>query len=55
MSTSEPTHDPTAPLWRAAQVFRLLSYLYAAGFQIAGIDELERPAIGWVLFAVLSA
>lgn len=56
MSTTAATpHDPTAPLWRAAQVFRLLSYLYAAGFQIAGVDDLERPALGWVLFGVLSA
>jgi signal transduction histidine kinase len=45
--------DPAAPLWRAAQVFRLLSCLYALGFQIAINDELERPAIGWALFAVL--
>lgn len=45
--------DPATPLWRAAQVFRLLSCLYALGFQIAISDELERPAIGWGLFAVL--
>jgi len=31
----------------------LLSCLYALGFQIAINDELERPAIGWALFAVL--
>ncbi len=55
MSTqSLPTHDPTASLWRAAQVFRLLSYLYAAGFEIASVDELERPLLGWLLFGVLS-
>jgi signal transduction histidine kinase len=45
--------DPATPLWRAAQVFRLLSCLYALGFQIAVNDDLERPAIGWLLFAVL--
>jgi len=45
--------DPATPLWRAAQVFRLLSCLYALGFQIAVNDDLERPAIGWALFAVL--
>lgn len=45
--------DPATPLWRAAQVFRLLSCLYALGFQIAINDDLERPAIGWALFAVL--
>jgi signal transduction histidine kinase len=48
-----PTPDPTTPLWRAAQVFRLLSCLYALGFQIAVNDDLDRPAIGWALFAVL--
>ena len=50
-----PEPDPATPLWRAAQVFRLLSCLYALGFQIAVNDELDRPAIGWALFAVLIA
>ena len=50
-----PSPDPTTPLWRAAQVFRLLSCVYALVFQIAINDELERPAIGWALFAVLIA
>jgi signal transduction histidine kinase len=45
--------DPTAPLWRAAQVFRLLSCIYALGFQIAINSDLRRPALGWLLFAVL--
>jgi signal transduction histidine kinase len=45
--------DPATPLWRAAQVFRLLSCLYALGFQIAVNDDLEHPVIGWALFAVL--
>jgi signal transduction histidine kinase len=48
-----PKPDPATPLWRAAQVFRLLSCLYALGFQIAINDSLERHAIGWALFAVL--
>jgi signal transduction histidine kinase len=50
-----PTPDPATPLWRAAQIFRLLSCLYALGFQIAVNAELDRPAIGWALFAVLIA
>ncbi|OCB33275.1 ATP-binding protein [Mycobacterium malmoense] len=45
--------DPTTPLWRAAQVFRLLSCVYATGFQIAINPDLRRPVLGWVLFAVL--
>jgi signal transduction histidine kinase len=48
------THDPTAPLWRAAQVFRLLSFVYAAGFQIASVDDLARPTLAWVLFGLLT-
>jgi signal transduction histidine kinase len=51
MATRSP--DPTAPLWRAAQVFRLLSCVYAAGFQISVNSDLRRPVLGWVLFAVL--
>jgi signal transduction histidine kinase len=49
---ASPT-DPATPLWRAAQVFRLLSCIYALGFQIAINEDLDRPAIGWALFAVL--
>jgi signal transduction histidine kinase len=45
--------DPATPLWRAAQVFRLLSCIYALGFQIAINPDLERPAIGWLLFNAL--
>jgi signal transduction histidine kinase len=47
--------DPATPLWRAAQVFRLLSCIYALGFQIAVNPGLEHPALGWLLFGVLIA
>ena len=50
---SPPEPDPATPLWRAAQVFRLLSCLYAMGFQIAVNPELDRPVVGWLLFAAL--
>ncbi|MCV7194608.1 MacS family sensor histidine kinase [Mycolicibacterium brumae] len=46
--------DPAAPLWRAAQVFRLLGYLYALGFQIAVNGDLERPLLAWSMFAGLT-
>ncbi|ULE32621.1 MacS family sensor histidine kinase [Mycobacterium sp. IDR2000157661] len=49
----DSTPDPATPLWRAAQVFRLLSTLYALGFQFAVNDNLERPGLAWLLFAVL--
>ncbi|WP_197415643.1 DUF5931 domain-containing protein [Mycobacterium sp. IS-1590] len=45
--------DPATPLWRAAQVFRLLSCLYALGFQVSVNPDLDRPAVAWALFAVL--
>lgn len=45
--------DPVTPLWRAAQVFRLLSCLYALGFQLAINDDMRRPGLAWLLFAVL--
>lgn len=51
MATDNP--DPAAPLWRAAQVFRLLSCIYALGFHIAVNSDLRRPALGWLLFTVL--
>ncbi|MDO3398481.1 DUF5931 domain-containing protein [Mycolicibacterium neoaurum] len=49
------TVDPVAPLWRAAQVFRLLSWSYALYFQVSKYHELDRPALSWVLFGVLTA
>jgi signal transduction histidine kinase len=36
-------------------VFRLLSCLYALGFQIAVNRDLDRPVLGWVLFGGLIA
>lgn len=49
------TPDPVAPLWRAAQVFRLLSCVYAFGFHVAINPDLAYPTAAWVLFAVLIA
>ncbi|MGE2719869.1 MacS family sensor histidine kinase [Mycolicibacterium celeriflavum] len=49
------TPDPATPLWRAAQVFRLLSCLYALGFQVSVNPDLDRPGLTWGLFAVLIA
>lgn len=51
MATDGP--DPIAPLWRAAQVFRLLSCGYALGFQIAINSDLRHPLVAWLLFGVL--
>lgn len=46
-------NDPATPLWRAAQVFRLLSCVYALGFQLAVNPDLEHRAAGWLLFSAL--
>ncbi|WP_024451940.1 MacS family sensor histidine kinase [Mycolicibacterium cosmeticum] len=46
--------DPAAPLWRAAQVFRLLSWVYALVFQLSKNAEFARPVLGWVLFGALT-
>ncbi|MBT0567495.1 MacS family sensor histidine kinase [Williamsia sp. CHRR-6] len=43
-----------APLWRAAQLFRLLSFLYALGYQLVVNDDLRSPTGGAVVFAALS-
>ncbi len=46
--------DPIGPLWRGAQIFRLVGFLYALGFQIAVNGDLARPTLAWALFAVLA-
>ncbi|WP_172800204.1 MULTISPECIES: DUF5931 domain-containing protein [unclassified Mycobacterium] len=51
----ESAPDPAAPLWRAAQVFRVLSCLYALGFQVSVNGDLDRPGVAWILFASLLA
>ncbi|GAB11425.1 putative two-component histidine kinase [Gordonia araii NBRC 100433] len=45
--------DASAPLWRAAQVFRALSVVYTVGFQLAVNDDLDRRRTVALLFAVL--
>lgn len=52
-SVTVPGPDPTTPLWRAAQLFRLLSCLYALGFQVAINSDLRHPGLAWALFTVL--
>ncbi len=47
--------DAAAPLWRAAQMFRALSLVYAVGFQIAVNPALERPRVAAALCAFLVA
>lgn len=49
------TPDPDAPLWRAAQVFRLVTVLYAVGSQSSTVDNYTRPTLSWMLIGVLVA
>ncbi|MFC4374035.1 MacS family sensor histidine kinase [Nocardia halotolerans] len=44
----------TAPLWRAAQVFRLVTLLYAIGQQIASVPYYQHPQLSWVLIALMA-
>ncbi|MFC4123761.1 MacS family sensor histidine kinase [Nocardia rhizosphaerae] len=44
----------TAPLWRAAQAFRLVTLLYAIGQQIASVPYYQHPRLSWVLIAVMA-
>ncbi|WP_328855955.1 DUF5931 domain-containing protein [Williamsia herbipolensis] len=46
--------DAVAPLWRAAQAYRLLTVVYALGFQIAVNGDLAHPAFGAAVFAVVA-
>lgn len=45
----------TAPLWRAAQVFRLVTMVYAVGQQFVSVSSYRHPALSWVLIGALVA
>ncbi|GGK53036.1 MacS family sensor histidine kinase [Nocardia camponoti] len=45
----------TAPLWRAAQAFRLVTLLYALGQQVASVRYYTHPGLSWALIGVLAA
>jgi signal transduction histidine kinase len=49
----EPGVVATAPLWRAAQAFRLVTVLYAAGQQFASAPHYHNRGLSWVLTGVL--
>ena len=42
---SRDDDDPVGALWRGAQIFRMLGFLYALSFNITINDELSRPAV----------
>ncbi|MGW6379018.1 MacS family sensor histidine kinase [Rhodococcus sp. NPDC055112] len=44
----------TEPLWRAAQVFRLATLVYAVGYQVASVSDYTRPTLSWVMVALMA-
>ncbi|NKY53649.1 MacS family sensor histidine kinase [Nocardia vermiculata] len=53
-SAAESGAAATAPLWRAAQVFRLVTMLYAVGQQFVSVSSYRQQALSWALIAVLA-
>ncbi|GAB3581786.1 MacS family sensor histidine kinase [Calidifontibacter terrae] len=55
MSTATLERDTsgTLPLWRAAQVFRFASLLYAGAVQWTVSPKYDRQLLSWAVFAVL--
>ncbi len=51
----QPTRDPLTPWWRAAVVLRVLTYGFAVGATAVYDAQYARPALGWVVIAVLGA
>ena len=49
----QPARDPLTPWWRAAVVLRVLTYCFAIGSTAVYDTQYARPALGWVLIAVL--
>ncbi|MEE2031799.1 MacS family sensor histidine kinase [Rhodococcus chondri] len=47
------TADPDAPLWRAAQVFRLVTIVYAVSSHLSTVDNYTHRPLAWVFIGVL--
>ncbi len=45
----------TGALWRAVDVFRAVSVVYAAAAYLTRPAELGRPAVGWLVLALMAA
>lgn len=52
-ATIAQDHSGRLPIWRAAQIFRLATVVYAVGVQITSDGHYERRALSWALIAVL--
>lgn len=51
---SDPDDAATAPLWRAAQAFRLVTLIYAVGQQFASVSNYSNQRLSWVLIALMA-
>nr|WP_245663583.1 DUF5931 domain-containing protein [Nocardia inohanensis] len=53
---TEPDSDDaaTAPLWRAAQAFRLVTLIYAIGQQFASVSHYSNQRLSWVFIALMA-
>ncbi|WP_241249328.1 DUF5931 domain-containing protein [Rhodococcus sp. X156] len=47
--------DPATPLWQGATVFRVLTFLFALGVQVAFSPGYAHPVLSWVLVGVMGA
>ncbi|WP_137875134.1 DUF5931 domain-containing protein [Rhodococcus sp. Q] len=55
MTVNDPQRSrPTEPLWRAGQVFRLATLVYAIGYQAHAVSEYVRPTLSWVIVALMA-
>ncbi|MEV6068059.1 DUF5931 domain-containing protein [Nocardia sp. NPDC052001] len=50
----DPGDAATAPLWRAAQAFRLITLLYAIGQQFASVSHYTNQRLSWVFIALMA-
>ncbi|MBS9375283.1 MacS family sensor histidine kinase [Rhodococcus sp. B50] len=55
MRPSPTGPDADAPLWRAAQAFRLVTVAYAVGSQFSTVVNYTRPNLSWLFVGVLVA
>ena len=46
--------DPDAPLWRAAQAFRLVTLIYAISYQFASASDYTNSRLSWFFVALMA-
>ncbi|MGZ4523901.1 MAG: DUF5931 domain-containing protein [Mycobacteriaceae bacterium] len=45
--------DPATPLWRGATVFRVLTYIFAVGVQVAFNPHYANRTLSWVVIVAM--